>query len=67
MGVSRSSTFFCDPLYKFSKLDFLCWLDEIERYVKREDFKIYVENVFNENLTKPHFARYTLLKRFVWK
>lgn len=67
MGVSGSSTFFCAPLYKFSKLDFLCWLDEIERYVKRKDFKIYVENVFNENLTKSHFARYTLLKRFVWK
>lgn len=48
VGVSGSSTFFCAPLYKFSKLDFLCWLDEIERYVKRKDFKIYAENVFNE-------------------
>lgn len=52
VGVSGSNTFFCAPLYKFSKLDFLCWLDEIERYVERKDFQIYAENVFNEISSK---------------
>lgn len=39
---------FSVPLYKFSKSDFLYWLDEIEKFIKRGDFKIYAETVFNE-------------------
>jgi len=39
--------FFCAPLYKFSKADFLYWLGEIETFVKRGDTKSYAEDAFN--------------------
>jgi phosphoenolpyruvate phosphomutase len=39
--------FFCAPLYKFSKMDFLYWLNEIEKSVKVGNLKIYAEDVFN--------------------
>ena len=42
------NAFFSAPLYKFSKSDFLYWLDEIERFVKKGNLKIYAESVFNE-------------------
>jgi len=42
------NAFFSAPLYKFSKSDFLYWLDEIEKFVKKGSLKIYAESVFNE-------------------
>jgi len=42
------NAFFSAPLYKFSKLDFLYWLDEIEKVVKKGYLKVYAETVFNE-------------------
>lgn len=42
------NAFFSAPLYKFSKSDFLLWLDEIGKAVKKGNLKIYAENVFNE-------------------
>lgn len=42
------NSFFCAPLYKFAKADFLFWLDEIEKHVAKGNLKIYAENVFNE-------------------
>jgi len=45
---SGENAFFSAPLYKFSKLDFLCWLDEIENFIKRGDTKSYVEDAFNK-------------------
>ena len=45
---SGKNAFFSAPLYKFSKSDFLYWLDEIEKFVKKGDLKIYAENVFNK-------------------
>jgi phosphoenolpyruvate phosphomutase len=42
------NAFFSAPLYKFSKLDFLCWLDEIEKFIKRGDEKRYAEDAFNK-------------------
>ena len=45
---SGKNAFFSVPLYKFSKPDFLYWLGEIEKFVKRGDLKIYAESVFNE-------------------
>ena len=36
------------PLYKFSKSDFLYWLEEIEKFVRRGDTKLYAEDAFNE-------------------
>jgi len=41
------NAFFCAPLYKFSKADFLYWLGEIETFVKRGDTKSYAEDAFN--------------------
>jgi choline kinase len=40
--------FFSAPMYKFSKSDFLRWLDEIEKFVKKRNLKIYSESVLNE-------------------
>ena len=45
---SGKNAFFSAPLYKFLKSDFLCWLDEIEKFVKKGDLKIYAESVFNK-------------------
>ena len=45
---SGKNAFFSAPLYKFSKSDFLYWLDEIEKFVKKDDLKIYAESVFNK-------------------
>jgi len=39
--------YFSIPLYKFSRKDFLFWLEKIETFIKRGDTKIYAENVFN--------------------
>ena len=50
IGVEFSgrNAFFSTPLYKFSKSDFLYWLNEIEKFVEKGDLKIYAESVFNE-------------------
>jgi len=45
---SGKNALFSAPLYKFSKSDFLYWLDEIEKFVKKGDLKIYAERVFNQ-------------------
>jgi len=42
------NAFACFPMYKFSRKDFLFWLDEIEKYIKKREVNIYAENVFNE-------------------
>ena len=50
IGVEFSgrNAFFSAPLYKFSKSDFLFWLNEIETFVKKGDLRIYAESVFNK-------------------
>lgn len=45
---SGKNVFFSAPLYKFSKSDFLHWLNEIEEFIKKGHLKIYAESVFNE-------------------
>lgn len=46
---SGENAFFSAPLYKFSKLDFLYWLNEIGNFIKkRGDLKIYAECILNE-------------------
>ena len=44
----EENAFACFPLYKFSKKDFLLWLSECEKYIKRGKVNIYAEDVFNE-------------------
>jgi hypothetical protein len=34
-------------MYKFSKGDFLFWLNECEQYIEKGDVNVYAENVFN--------------------
>ena len=50
IGVDFSgvNAFFSAPLYKFSRLDFLFWLDNIEKFIKKGKTKCYAEDVFNE-------------------
>jgi len=47
IGVEFSgrNAFFSAPLYKFSKSDFLLWLNEIEKSIKKGDLRIYAESV----------------------
>jgi len=45
---SGENAFFSAPLYKFSRSDFLYWLDEIEKFIEKRDTKGYAETVFNE-------------------
>jgi len=45
---SGENAFFSAPLYKFSNSDFLCWLDEVERFIKKGDIKRYAEDAFNK-------------------
>jgi choline kinase len=45
---SGETAFFSAPLYKFSKLDFLCWLDALEEFVKRGNTTRYAEDAFNK-------------------
>ena len=49
IGVSfyGKNAFFSAPIYKFSKSDFLLWLDEIEKFIKRGKIEVYAETVFN--------------------
>ncbi|MGD2066767.1 MAG: sugar phosphate nucleotidyltransferase [Candidatus Bathyarchaeota archaeon] len=43
-----AKAFFCAPLYKFSKADFMSWLNQIGQFVERDDLSVYAENAFNE-------------------
>jgi phosphoenolpyruvate phosphomutase len=45
---SGENAFACLPLYKFSKADFLFWINECEQYIEKGYVNIYAENVFNE-------------------
>lgn len=46
---SGKNTFFSAPLYRFSKSDFLFWLTEIGKFIKKGgNFKIYAESILNE-------------------
>ena len=42
------NAFACLPMYKFSKRDFLFWLNECEAHIEKGDVNIYAENVFND-------------------
>ena len=42
------TAFACLPMYKFSKDDFLFWLNECEAHIEKGDVNIYAENVFND-------------------
>ena len=45
---SGENAFFSAPLYKFSKSGFLCWLEEIDKFIKKGVTKSYAEDAFNK-------------------
>ncbi|MCK4429507.1 MAG: phosphocholine cytidylyltransferase family protein [Candidatus Aenigmarchaeota archaeon] len=49
IGISffGDNAFFLAPLYKFSKLDFIKWLNEIDIFIKEGKTKCYAEDAFN--------------------
>lgn len=42
------NAFFCLPLYKFLKKDFLIWMKEIDKQILNGNCNIYAEDVFNK-------------------
>jgi phosphoenolpyruvate phosphomutase len=48
VNLSGPGTFFCAPFYRFSKADFLLWLDKIEDFVRQGRVDCYAEDAFNE-------------------
>jgi len=47
VDVFGENAFFLAPLYRFSKDNFLLFLEEIEKFVKEGNVKVYAENAFN--------------------
>ena len=47
VNLFEKDAFFLAPIYKFSKYDFLLWLNEIDRAIKGGRLEIYAEAVFN--------------------
>ena len=62
--LTGSHTYFCAPMYKFVKADFLHWLNEMERLIRRGDLESYAEeafnNISNEVILQAIFFRDTL-------
>lgn len=48
VGLSGSNAHFCAPMYKFSKVDFLCWLAKTNSFIKQGKVNCYAEDAFNE-------------------
>jgi len=59
VDLDGDSTYFCLPLYKFSKKDLLIWMYEIEKEIKDGNINIYAEdalnNISDEITLKPLF------------
>jgi phosphoenolpyruvate phosphomutase len=69
IGVEYFSenAFFSLPLYKFSKKDFLIWIDAIEKEIKNKNLNIYAEEAFNKisdkiNLKPLFFSKETCME-----
>jgi len=48
VNLCGPGAFFCAPMYKFSKADFLLWLDKIENFVRQGKVDCYAEDALNE-------------------
>ncbi len=46
--ISGPNAFFCAPLYKFSRVDFLHWLSQIGDFISRGKVNCYAEDALNE-------------------
>ena len=47
VNIFGDDVFFLAPIYKLSKMDIGLWLDEISKFVERNEVKVYAENAFN--------------------
>lgn len=63
VNLSGPGTFFCAPLYRFSKTDFLLWLDKIEDFVRGGKVDCYAEDALNE-ITHDVLLRPLYFKEF---
>ena len=48
VALSGPNVYFCAPMYQFSKLDFLYWLNKMEAFIKQGRTNCYAEDAFNE-------------------
>lgn len=48
VNVFGKNAFFLAPVYKFSKDDFKLWLNEIGKFVKKDNVNVYAEEAFNK-------------------
>ncbi len=46
--LSGPNAYFCAPMYKFSKVDFLRWMAEIDDFVNQGKVDCYAEDAFNK-------------------
>ena len=47
INIFGKDAFFLPPIYKFSKNDFMLWLEEIKEFVKKGIVTVYAEDAFN--------------------
>jgi len=52
VNISGENAFFLAPIYKFSKDGFKLWLDEMDKFVKDGNVKVYGEEAFNNIFDK---------------
>ena len=52
VNISGENAFFLAPIYKFSKDSFDLWLDEMDKFVKSGNVKVYAEEAFNNISTQ---------------
>ncbi len=48
VALAGPNAYFCAPMYQFSKLDFLLWLNKIDDFIKQGRTNCYAEDAFNE-------------------
>ena len=48
VNVFGKNAFFLAPIYKFSKDDFILWLNEIKKFIDRRNVNVYAEDAFNK-------------------
>lgn len=48
VDVFGQNAYFCAPMYKMAKTDFLRWIDEMEIFINRGKEGCYAEDAFNE-------------------
>jgi len=63
VDVAGPNACFCAPMYKFSKADFLCWLNKLGDFINQGKVNHYAEDAFNE-ISKEITLRPLYIKEF---